>query len=67
MEWSTSTRCTDSAGDRVTTCYELDCTDCPFQTTVVGEFTDVIEAIDAHRAEQKIAPTDHFVNVRRLD
>lgn len=45
--------------------YELDCTECSFRTTVTGEFTDVLDEIDAHREEQQAGPTEHFVNVNR--
>lgn len=46
-------------------CYELDCTDCPFETTVVGEFEAVFDEIEAHRQEQGADPHAHFVNVHR--
>ena len=50
----------------VTPRYVLECTDCSFQTTVVGTFAEVSEAIEAHREETDAGPTDHFVNVRRV-
>jgi hypothetical protein len=49
----------------VTTRYELDCVDCPFRTTVVGEFAEVFEAVDSHRADQEADPVAHFVNIYR--
>lgn len=50
----------------VTTRYVLDCTDCSFQTTVVGTFAEVSNAIEAHRQEQCAGPAEHFVNVHRV-
>lgn len=47
--------------------YELDCTDCAFQTTVVGTFAEAVDAVEAHRAEAGAGLTDHFVNVHRRD
>ena len=49
----------------MTAVYELECIDCAFQTTVVGEFREAIEETEAHRAEQEVAPDAHFVNIRR--
>lgn len=45
--------------------YELECTECPFRTTVVGEFADVFDEIHAHQAERGAGPDEHFVNVHR--
>lgn len=47
--------------------YELNCTDCPFESLVVGEFEDAIDAIEAHRREEATGPLDHFVNVHCRD
>lgn len=44
--------------------FELDCIDCEFETTVVGEFADAVEAVDEHRAAVEAAPADHFVNIQ---
>lgn len=41
--------------------YELDCSDCSFETTVEGDFYDVYEVIDDHQEDQEDY-TDHFVN-----
>jgi hypothetical protein len=49
----------------VTTCYELTCTDCSFETVVVGPFPRAIEASEAHRTEHEVTPSTHFVNVHR--
>lgn len=46
--------------------YELECTDCSFQTTVVGEFDEVFDVIEAHREEEYAGPTEHFVNIHRV-
>lgn len=66
MARSTSTKTCLSRGNEVTSRYELDCTDCSFQTTVVGEFDEVFEDIEAHREAQFAGPTEHFVNVHRV-
>lgn len=47
--------------------YILECTDCPFRTTVNGEFGEVFEVIEAHRDEHSAGPTEHFVNVHRVN
>jgi len=49
----------------VTTCYELDCTDCSFETIVPGSFTEAIEEVEAHRRAEDAGSTAHFVNVCR--
>ena len=48
-------------------CYELDCVDCPYRETFVGDFEDVLAEIRAHQEPQDAGPADHFVNVHRLD
>jgi len=55
-----------SAGKPVMSRYVLDCTDCSFQTTVVGRFTAVSDVVEAHHEEQSAGPTEHFVNVHRM-
>lgn len=45
--------------------YELNCTDCSFQTVVAGEFEDVFDEIERHRKEQEADTLTHFVNVHR--
>lgn len=62
----TSTRTYLSRGSAVNSRYELECTDCSFQATVVGEFDEVFEDIEAHREECSAGPTEHFVNVHRV-
>ena len=44
-------------------CYQLSCTDCEFQTVVVGDYGTVIDEVEAHRRSQQAGPRDHFVNV----
>lgn len=67
MRWSTSTRTWVSRGSAVNSRYELECTDCPFQTTVDGEFDEVFDTIEAHREKQSAGPTEHFVNIHRVN
>lgn len=50
----------------MTVVYELDCTDCSFRLTLVGEFPEVLATIDSHRDEREATSTEHFVNVHRL-
>lgn len=46
--------------------FALDCTACPFETTVEGAFAEVQAVVDAHRSDVSAGPTEHFVNVRRM-
>lgn len=47
--------------------YRLECTACPFQTTVTGEFSATVAAVEEHQQASDAAPGEHFVNVRRVD
>lgn len=55
-----------SKSEFVTSRFVLDCTDCSFQTTVVGTFAEISAETEAHREEQDAGPTEHFVNVHRV-
>lgn len=46
--------------------FALDCTECPFETTVEGAFAEVQAVVDAHRGDVSAGATEHFVNVRRM-
>lgn len=45
--------------------FELDCTDCLFQTVVGGEFEDVLAEIEAPQPDQQASPPAQFVTVHR--
>lgn len=49
----------------MTDLYELECVDCAFHATMVGEFSDVIEEANGHREEVEATPDAHFVNIHR--
>lgn len=51
--------------DGVDAHYELACTDCPFETVVIGVFEQALTEADAHRRDREAGPRDHFVNVHR--
>lgn len=51
----------------MTACYELDCTDCAFETVVVGTYAEAKAKADTHRADSDAAPAGHFVNVRQVE
>lgn len=47
--------------------YRLNCTDCPFETTIREDSDDVIDVVEAHREEYRTTLTDHFVNFAVVD
>lgn len=47
--------------------YRLDCVDCPFRSTVEGDYDAVLAEVEAHQEDVEAGPADHFVNVHRLD
>lgn len=47
--------------------FELDCTDCSFDTTILGEYDAVRDEIDAHQQDRGAEPADHFVTVHRRE
>lgn len=61
----TSTNAVRVADASVAARYELDCTDCEFNTTLTGTLTEALDAGDAHRAEMDAGPTEHFTNIHR--
>lgn len=65
MAWYTSNR-TLWRGNAVSPRFELDCTECSFQTTMACEFDEVFDVIEAHRDERYAGPTEHFVNIHRV-
>lgn len=54
----------DVDGSVTANTYELRCTDCTFETTVVGSFADAFEVADSHQEGHGERSLEHFVNVR---
>lgn len=45
--------------------YDLTCTDCSYEATVVGTVYEALDVADAHQAEHGDPAADHFVNLER--
>lgn len=58
---------TEDASTPDASTYELDCTDCPFGTTVEGSFTEAFDVADSHQNQHGGAPSAHFVNIQLRD
>ena len=46
--------------------YQLDCTDCSFETVVDVEIDAVFDVIEEHREEYESDRSEHFVDFERI-